>query len=118
MRLLTRSDVERAITMRDAIEIVKRAFAELSTGSANIPLRVAVPQEKHDGVTLFMPGYLSDSESLAVKIVSVHNRNPERDTRSETVGRAWAEVLHRTTHPCEAVGLGPVRSRTDREETA
>ncbi len=78
MRLLTRSDVERAIPMRDAIEIVKRAFVELSTGSANIPLRVAVRQEKHDGVTLFMPGYLSDSESLAVKVVSVHNRNPER----------------------------------------
>ena len=78
MRLLTRSDVERAISMRDAIEIVKRAFVELSTGSANVPLRIAVPQEKHDGVTLFMPGYLSVSESLAVKVVSVHNRNPER----------------------------------------
>jgi ornithine cyclodeaminase len=26
-----------------------------------------------------MPGYLSDSESLAVKVVSVHNRNPERN---------------------------------------
>jgi ornithine cyclodeaminase len=78
MRLLTRSDVERAIPMRDAIEIVNRAFVELSTGNANIPLRVAVPQEKHNGVTLFMPGYLSGSESLAVKVVSVHNRNLER----------------------------------------
>jgi ornithine cyclodeaminase len=78
MRLLTRSDVERAIPMRDAIETVKRAFVELSTGSANIPLRIAVPQEKHDGVTLIMPGYLSGSDSLAVKVVSVHNRNPER----------------------------------------
>jgi alanine dehydrogenase len=78
MRLLTRSEVERAIPMRDTIEIVKRAFIELSTGSANIPLRVVVPQEKHDGVTLFMPGYLSGSESLAVKVVSVHDRNPER----------------------------------------
>jgi ornithine cyclodeaminase len=78
MRLLTRSDVERAIPMREAIETVKRAFVELSTGSANIPLRVALPQEKHDGVTLFMPGYLSDSDSLAVKVVSVHNRNPKR----------------------------------------
>jgi ornithine cyclodeaminase len=79
MRILTRSDVERAITMRDAIDAVKRAFIELSTGSANVPLRIALPQAKHDGVTLFMPGYLSDSESLAVKVVSVHNRNAERN---------------------------------------
>jgi ornithine cyclodeaminase/alanine dehydrogenase-like protein (mu-crystallin family) len=64
--------------MRDAIDAVRRAFIELSTGSANVPLRIALPQAKHDGVTLFMPAYLRDSESLAVKVVSIHNRNAER----------------------------------------
>lgn len=79
MRLLTRSDIQRAISMRDTIAILKRAFADLSTGRANVPPRVALPQDKHDGITLFMPAYLLDAESLAVKIVSVHNRNPERN---------------------------------------
>ena len=65
--------------MREAVEVVKRAFSELSTGLADIPLRTALPLPKHDGVTLFMPGYLRDSDSLAVKVVSVHNRNPERN---------------------------------------
>ena len=65
--------------MREAVEVVKRAFSELSTGRADIPLRTILSLPKHDGVTLFMPGYLSDSESLAVKLVSVHNLNPERD---------------------------------------
>jgi ornithine cyclodeaminase/alanine dehydrogenase-like protein (mu-crystallin family) len=78
MRLLTRSDVQRSISMREAVEAVKRAFVELSTGRADVPLRIALPQPKHDGVTLFMPGYLGDSESLAVKVVSVHDRNAER----------------------------------------
>jgi ornithine cyclodeaminase/alanine dehydrogenase-like protein (mu-crystallin family) len=78
MRLLTRSDVQRSISMREAVEAVKRAFVELSTGRADVPLRIALSQPKHDGITLFMPGYLSDSESLAVKVVSVHNRNAER----------------------------------------
>lgn len=64
--------------MRETIEILKRAFADLSTGRANVPPRLAVPQDKHDGVTLFMPAYLLGAEALAVKIVSVHNRNPER----------------------------------------
>jgi ornithine cyclodeaminase/alanine dehydrogenase-like protein (mu-crystallin family) len=63
--------------MREAVEVVKRAFIELSTGSAYVPLRIALPQPEHDGVTLVMPGYLSDSESLAVKVVSVHDRNAE-----------------------------------------
>lgn len=78
MRLLTRSDVQRALSMREAVEIIKRAFAELSTGKADSPLRAVVAQPKHDGVTLFMPAYLSESDALAVKIASIHNRNPER----------------------------------------
>ncbi|HZF39699.1 MAG TPA: ornithine cyclodeaminase, partial [Blastocatellia bacterium] len=83
MRLLTRSDVRQSISMREAVEVVKRAFSELSTGRADIPLRIALSQPERDGVTLVMPGYLrgylSDSESLAVKVVSVHNRNAERN---------------------------------------
>jgi ornithine cyclodeaminase len=65
--------------MRDAVEVVKRAFIELSAGRADVPLRIALSQPKRDGVTLVMPGYLSDSESLAVKVVSVHDRNAERN---------------------------------------
>ncbi len=79
MRFLTRSDVQRAISMREAIEVVKSAFIQLSTGLADVPLRTSVPQEKYDGVTLFMPGYLKDSDALAVKVASVHNRNPARN---------------------------------------
>src|SRR5499426_1638894 len=79
MRLLTRSDVQKSISMREAVEVVKRAFIELSTGRADVPLRIALSQPKHEGITLFMPGYLSDSDSLAVKVVSVHDRNAERD---------------------------------------
>jgi ornithine cyclodeaminase/alanine dehydrogenase-like protein (mu-crystallin family) len=65
--------------MREAVEVVKRAFGELSTGRADVPLRIALSQPERDGVTLVMPGYLSGSESLAVKVVSVHSRNAERD---------------------------------------
>jgi alanine dehydrogenase len=79
MRILNRSDVQRAISMSETIEVVKQAFIELSTGRAIVPLRLAISQEEHDGVTLFMPGYLKDSDALAVKVVSVHNRNPQRD---------------------------------------
>jgi alanine dehydrogenase len=77
MRMLSGADVRQALSMREAVEIVKQAFIELSTGQADIPLRTALPQPEHDGLTLFMPGYLSDSGALAVKVVSIHNRNPQ-----------------------------------------
>ncbi len=78
MRLLNRSDVQQSLSMREAVEIVKRAFIELSTGKADSPLRTAIPQIKHDGLTLFMPAYLSEADALAVKIASIHNRNSEQ----------------------------------------
>ena len=77
MRVLKLSDVQQALSMREAIEIVKQAFAELSLGSALSPLRLAIPQAKHDGLTLFMPAYLENADALAVKIAAIHNRNSE-----------------------------------------
>lgn len=78
MRILSRADVQRALSMQDAIAIVRDAFAQLSTDQATVPLRVPIPIQRHDGVTLFMPAYLHTSDALAVKIVSVHNQNPAK----------------------------------------
>jgi ornithine cyclodeaminase/alanine dehydrogenase-like protein (mu-crystallin family) len=78
MRLLTRADIERAVPMADAIVLVREAFRALSTGRATAPLRTALPLPEHDGVTLVMPGYVAPNDALAVKVVSVRNRNPAR----------------------------------------
>jgi ornithine cyclodeaminase/alanine dehydrogenase-like protein (mu-crystallin family) len=64
--------------MREAIEIVRDAFAQLSNREATVPLRVPIEIPKHAGTTLFMPAYLSRTDALALKIVSVHNQNPAR----------------------------------------
>lgn len=77
LRVLSKQDVQRAVPMREAIEIVKGAFAQLSAGKAVVPLRTQLPVERHEGVTLFMPAYLSESGDLGVKIVSVFPGNLE-----------------------------------------
>jgi len=78
LRILSHQDVRRALPMRQAIEAMKAAFAQLSTGQANVPLRVALDVPAHNGVTLFMPAYLAADDRMAVKIVSVFNDNPAR----------------------------------------
>ncbi len=77
LRVLSKQDVQQAVPMREAIEIVKGAFAQLSAGRAVVPLRTQLPVERYEGVTLFMPAYLSESDDLGVKIVSVFPRNLE-----------------------------------------
>jgi ornithine cyclodeaminase/alanine dehydrogenase-like protein (mu-crystallin family) len=82
IRILSREDVRRALPMRQAIEVMKGAFAQLSSGQADVPLRTALDVPGHNGVTLFMPAYLSADDQaaplIAVKIVSVFNDNPAK----------------------------------------
>jgi alanine dehydrogenase len=78
MRILTREDVRKALPMSQAVEAVRDAFAQLSAERADVPLRTSLDVPRHDGVTLFMPAYLSDDDAMAVKIVSVFDRNPSR----------------------------------------
>ncbi|MBC7227109.1 MAG: hypothetical protein H5T61_07735 [Thermoflexales bacterium] len=76
--ILSHHDVRQALPMRDAVEAMKRAFAQLSTGQAEVPLRVPVHVPRHNGLTLFMPAYLAADDQMAVKMVSVFNDNPAR----------------------------------------
>ncbi len=78
LRILSQSDVRRAVSMAQAIEIVKGAFAQLSAGQAVVPIRTQLEVARHEGITLFMPAYLQESDDLGVKIVSVFPRNLER----------------------------------------
>ena len=76
MRFLSRSEMARAMTMSEAVEIVRKAYAQLSTGLAAVPARTVLSVERHAGITLVMPGLLRGEEAMAVKIVSVHRGNP------------------------------------------
>lgn len=77
LRVLTQADIRQAISMAEAIEVVKGAFAQLSAGRAHVPLRTQLFFPEHNAVTLVMPAHLKDTGSLGVKVVSVFPRNPE-----------------------------------------
>lgn len=78
LRILSANDVRRALPMSEAIEAIKAAFVQLSTGRANVPLRTPIDVPDHNGVALFMPAYLFDDNQMAIKIVSVFNDNPSQ----------------------------------------
>jgi ornithine cyclodeaminase len=78
VRVLSGRDVARAIDMAGAIEAVRDAFVQLARGGAAVPVRTPVPVRGQDGVTLFMPAYLSGSGALGCKVVSIRPRNRDR----------------------------------------
>lgn len=76
--VLSAADVRRALPMSDAIKGMKEAFSLLSAGEAMLPQRTQLPVAEHEGVSLFMPGYLPAVDALAIKIVSVFPQNVAR----------------------------------------
>jgi ornithine cyclodeaminase len=79
MRVLNADDVRKALPMDVAIEAMRRAFAALSQGAAEVPARTHLPIRPHDGVTLVMSAFVDDADgALAVKVVSLFARNAER----------------------------------------
>jgi ornithine cyclodeaminase len=71
MRILSARDVRRAITMPAAIASMREAFAQLSSGAAQVPQRLVLAQAARTAVTLVMPAWLPQGEQLGVKLVSV-----------------------------------------------
>lgn len=75
IRMLAAAEVKAALPMPKAIEAMKQAYVQFSTGRATVPLRAHVATEK--GVSLLMPAFLHDSKSLGVKIISIYEDNPK-----------------------------------------
>ena len=79
MIVLNAEDVRQALPMDQTIRAVKRAYAALSDGRAEIPQRLPLKVSPHEGTCLFMPAFVQDEkgEALAVKAVSVFPHNAQ-----------------------------------------
>jgi ornithine cyclodeaminase/alanine dehydrogenase len=71
--------------MKDCMSVVEQAFAELSDGTAILPLRIGITLP--DGVSLYMPAYLKKMEALACKVVTVYKNNPSKHDLPTTIGK-------------------------------
>ena len=78
MLLLSKKDIQKVFTMKDAVEADKEAFTLFSEGKSVVPLRTNIGAPKNDGAFLFMPSYVEDLECSAIKIVNVFPKNIEK----------------------------------------
>ncbi|MEW6406369.1 MAG: hypothetical protein AB1649_31685 [Chloroflexota bacterium] len=80
MLILNAENVRKALPMDQAIQAMKQAYVALSSGKADVPLRIHLAIPPHEGLSLFMPAYVQtdDVEALAVKVVSLFPKNPAR----------------------------------------
>ena len=94
MLALSREDLRRLVTMRDAIELMKRAFRDLSAGRAVVPLRTGLDVRPGSATTLLMPAYLPDVPALGFKVISIFEENRDRGL---PIGNAMVCVIDAAT---------------------
>lgn len=82
MLILTANEVRQALPMSECIAAMKQAYAALSGGTAEVPLRSRLNVAPHDGLSILMPAFVDGAsvaeQALAVKLVSLFNKNPSR----------------------------------------
>ncbi len=78
--LLSFSEVEKLLSMKECIGVVEQAFADYASGRADVPLRLRVPSPDGLGTAYYMPGALSRGEhsALGLKIATEFPMNRER----------------------------------------
>jgi len=83
--ILNRDDVIKVLEMKDCMDVVEKAFGELASGTAVLPLRI--PITPPDGLSLYMPAYLKDLGALACKVVTVYKNNPTKHNLPTVIGK-------------------------------
>ncbi len=78
IRILRAEDIAQALSMDEAIEIVKDAYVQLSAKQAQSPVRTALTLKNPGEAALIMPGYLEKTQALGAKMVTVIPENPKR----------------------------------------
>lgn len=101
MLILTADEVKKALPMKEAIEAMKKAYASLSDGKADVPLRTHLSIPSQDAVSLIMPAYVQaeGGDALAVKVVSLFPRNPERQRKLALIQAAVLVLDAETGQP-------------------
>ena len=76
VRIFTKQDIASLLSMPRAIELMRSAFADLSAGKVDSPVRTILTNEA--GTVLYKPAYSAANNIFCAKVVSVFAGNVER----------------------------------------
>jgi ornithine cyclodeaminase/alanine dehydrogenase-like protein (mu-crystallin family) len=77
VRCIGEAEIRRAISMRETVELMGGAFAQISAGTPVVPQRLRIEMPQREGRALVMPAYSSAQGQLGMKLVTLFRNNPE-----------------------------------------
>lgn len=83
--LLSRSDVEALLDVDELVDELGVAMADLSSGLASMPSRVAARVPDRNAMLAAMPAFLPSANALVTKLVSLFPENRDRPTHQAVI---------------------------------
>jgi hypothetical protein len=77
MLLVSEREVEELLDLDDLIDALAGAMADLSSGRASVPNRIAARVDEREGLLAAMPGYAPSAGALASKLVTLFPHNAD-----------------------------------------
>ena len=74
--VISGEDVLKCFPMKEAIEVMRSAFSNISDQVNSIPQRTILEMPKQNADSLFMPIYSEKEERFAIKVVALNRDNP------------------------------------------
>ena len=68
--VISQAEIAELLSMAECIRLMRNAFESLANGDAVLPLRQIMKLPGRRGVLAMMPGYVSDPETIAAKVIS------------------------------------------------
>jgi len=78
IRILSTDDLRRFVTMSQAINLMRDAFAELSSGVTTVPQRIVMEMQPQKSRAIIMPAYSANKKYYSTKIVTLSANNPSK----------------------------------------
>jgi len=75
LRILSKQDIASAMSMKQAIRLMREGFISLSSGRAHAPVRMNLPIQNDGQRALFMPVFSQDLDQVGLKVVTVNPEN-------------------------------------------
>ena len=83
--LLDRATIQGLLDIKEAVDLIEQAFAELDNQTVDMPQRLAMTDAEHSGWTAFMPAHLKAMGALGAKAVTVFRNNPSKHQLPSTL---------------------------------
>jgi alanine dehydrogenase len=83
--ILSRSDVEALLDVRELIDVLAEAMVELSAGNVSMPNRIAADIPEEEGLLIAMPAHVPALAALEVKLVSLFPHNEDVPTHQAVI---------------------------------